>query len=129
MGIHVVVGLQPRYTYEQARIFSELLSGVVLKRIPESATLIREHTARKCRAYIDYMQLGYGKTIAAPFAVRPVPGAPVSTPLNWDELTPSLEPVKFNIKTVPARLQQMEADPFIGAINDLQALEDALPNL
>jgi bifunctional non-homologous end joining protein LigD len=129
MGIHVVVGLLPRYTYEQARMFSALVSDVVLKRIPEYATLIREHTARKGRAYIDYMQLGYGKTIAAPFAVRPVPGAPVSTPLMWDELRPELEPVKFNIKTVPDRLQEMKADPFIGAVNDLQALEDALPAL
>jgi bifunctional non-homologous end joining protein LigD len=129
MGIHVVVGLEPRYTYEQAKMFSELVAGVVLKRVPDSATLIREHTARKGRAYIDYMQLGYGKTIAAPFAVRPVPGAPVSTPLKWEELQPGLEPVNFNIKTVPARMQRLKADPFLGAVNDPHRLEDALPNL
>jgi len=129
MGIHVVVGLEPRYTYEQAKMFSELVAGVVLKRVPESATLIREHTARKGRAYIDYMQLGYGKTIAAPFAVRPVSGAPVSTPLKWDELQPSLDPVRFNIKTVPARMQRLKVDPFLGAIKDAQRLEDALANL
>ncbi len=129
MGIHVVVGLEPRYSYEQARMFSELVAGVVLKRVPGSATLIREHTARKGRAYIDYMQLGYGKTIAAPFAVRPVPGAPVSTPLMWEELKPTLEPVQFNIKTVPERMQQLTTDPFLGAIEDPQRLEDALPKL
>jgi len=129
MGIHVVVGLEPRYSYEQARMFSELVAGVVLKRVPGSATLIREHTARKGRAYIDYMQLGYGKTIAAPFAVRPVPGAPVSTPLVWEELKPTLEPVQFNIKTVPERMQQLTTDPFLGAIEDPQRLEDALPKL
>ncbi len=129
MGIHVVVGLEPRYTYEQARMFSELVAGVVLKRVPASATLIREHTARKGRAYIDYMQLGYGKTIAAPFAVRPVSGAPVSTPLKWEELQQDLDPGEFNIKTVPARMQRLQQDPFIGAISDLQRLEDALPAL
>lgn len=129
MGIHVVVGLEPRYTYEQARMFAELVAGVVLKRAPDSATLIREHTARKGRAYIDYMQLGYGKTIAAPFAVRPVFGAPVSTPLNWDELESTLDPVKFNIKTIPARMERLKTDPFLGAINDPQRLEDALPAL
>lgn len=126
MGIHVVVGLEPRYTYEQAKMFSELVARVVLKRVPDSATLLREHTARKGRAYIDYMQLGYGKTIAAPFAVRPVSGAPVSTPLKWEELQASLEPVKFNIKTVPARMQRLKTDPFLGAIGDPQRLEDAL---
>jgi bifunctional non-homologous end joining protein LigD len=75
------------------------------------------------------MQLGYGKTIAAPFAVRPVEGAPVSTPVKWEELQPGLEPVKFNIKTVPARMQRLKRDPFLGAINDPQRLEDALANL
>jgi bifunctional non-homologous end joining protein LigD len=129
MGIHVLVGLEPRYTYEQARMFSELVAGVVLKRVPNCATLIREHTARKGRAYIDYMQLGYGKTIAAPFAVRPVSGAPVSTPLKWEELRPNLDPINFNIKTVPARMQRLKADPFLGAINAPQRLEDALVNL
>ena len=129
MGIHVVVGLEPCYTYEQAKMFSELVAGVVLKRVPDSATLIREHTARKGRAYIDYMQLGYGKTIAAPFAVRPVSGAPVSTPLKWEELRADLDPANFNIKTVPARMEQLGADPFLGAINDPQWLEDALPKL
>jgi bifunctional non-homologous end joining protein LigD len=128
-GIHVVVGLEPRYTYEQARMFAELVARVTLRRVPESATLIREHAARKGRAYIDYMQLGYGKTIAAPFAVRPVSGAPVSTPLQWDELQPTLDPLEFNIKTVPLRMERLKADPFLGAINDPQRLEDALPKL
>jgi bifunctional non-homologous end joining protein LigD len=129
MGIHVVVGLEPRYTYEQAKMFSELVARVVLKRVPDSATLIREHTARKGRAYIDYKQLGYGKTIAAPFAVRPVSGAPVSMPLNWEELEACLEPVKFNIKTVQERMQRLKTDPFLGAINDPQRLEHALGHL
>ena len=129
MGIHVVVGLEPLYTYAQAKMFSELVAGVVLQRVPDSATLIREHTARKGRAYIDYMQLGYGKTIAAPFAVRPIAGAPVSTSLKWDELQPDLEPVEYNIKTVPGRMRRLKVDPFLGAINDPQRLEDALARL
>jgi bifunctional non-homologous end joining protein LigD len=129
MGIHVLVGLEPRYTYEQAKMFSELVAGVVLKRVPDSATLIREHTARKGRAYIDYMQLGYGKTIAAPFAVRPVPGAPVSTPIKWEELQTDLKPVKFNIRTLPARMNALNADPFMGVVRDPQRLEDAIANL
>ncbi|HKV53966.1 MAG TPA: DNA ligase D [Candidatus Binataceae bacterium] len=129
MGIHVVVGLEPRYTFEQARMFSELVAKVVVARVPDSATLIRDHAARKGRAYIDYMQLGQGKTIAAPFAVRPVPGAPVSAPIKWTELKPALEPVKFNIKTMPPRMKRTMSDPFLGALEDLQLLEHALPKL
>ena len=83
MGLHVVVGLVPEYTYQQARMFAELVARVVVQRVPQAATLIRNKERRDGRTYIDYMQLGQGQTIAAPFAVRPVPGAPVSAPLKW----------------------------------------------
>jgi bifunctional non-homologous end joining protein LigD len=129
MGIHVVVGLKPEYTYEQARMFSEMVARIVVRRIPESATLTRDHAARKGRTYIDYLQLGHGKTIAAPFAVRPIAGAPVSAPIQWNELTPSIEPGRFNIKTMPARMERLKADPFLGALTDLQRIEPALPKL
>jgi bifunctional non-homologous end joining protein LigD len=129
MGIHVVVGLAPEYAYEQARMFSEMVARVVLTRIPEAATLIRDHAARKGRAYIDYMQLGHGKTIAAPFAVRPMTGAPVSAPITWDELKPSLDPSQWNIKTMPARMARLKVDPFLGALSDPQRIESALPRL
>jgi bifunctional non-homologous end joining protein LigD len=129
MGLHVVVGLEPLYTYEQAKMFCELVARVVLRRAPESATLIRDHAARKGRAYIDYMQLGYGKTIAGPFAARPVAGAPVSAPLKWPELKNKLDPVVFNIKTMAARMARLRSDPFVGALTDAQRLEPSLPLL
>jgi bifunctional non-homologous end joining protein LigD len=129
MGIHVVVGLVPAYTYEQARMFAEMVARVVVQRAPEAATLNRDISTRKGRAYIDYLQLGQGKTIAAPFAARPVPGAPVSAPLRWDEVRPTLDPLKFNIKTMPRRMTRLKQDPFLGALTDQQRLEPALPKL
>jgi bifunctional non-homologous end joining protein LigD len=129
MGIHVVVGLVPEYTYAQARMFSQMVSRVVISRIPEHGTLIRDHAARKGRAYIDYMQLSQGKTIAAPFAVRPIIGAPVSTPTSWEELKLSLDPGQWNIKTVPPRLARLKHDSFLGALTDSQRIETALPAL
>ncbi len=128
-GLHVVVGLEPRYTYEQARMFSEMVSRLVVSRIPEHATIARNPTSRGGRVYIDYLQLGQGKTIAAPFAVRPVPGAPVSAPLKWDELSEDLDPVAFNIKTMPKRMARLRRDPFIGTLEDPQAIEPSLPRL
>ena len=65
-GIHVVVGLRPGYTYEQARMFSEAVARVVVARMPDVATILRTPAARKGKVYIDYLQLGQGKTIAAP---------------------------------------------------------------
>jgi bifunctional non-homologous end joining protein LigD len=129
MGLHVLVGLVPEYTYEQARMFAELVARVVAQRVPEAATLIRNKERRDGRTYIDYLQLAQGQTIAAPFAVRPVPGAPVSAPLEWTELENELDPASWNIKTMPARMARMRLDPFLGALTDPQRLEHALPKI
>ena len=129
MGLHVVVGLVPEYTYEQARMFAELVARAVVDRVPQAATLIRNKERREGRTYIDYLQLGQGQTIAAPFAVRPVPGAPVSAPLKWAELKDSLDPRQWNIKTMPPRVARMKEDPFLGALTDPQRLEPALPKI
>jgi len=128
-GIHVVVGLRPHYTYEQARMFCEAVARVVVARIPDAATVTRMPAARKGRVYIDYLQLGQGKTIAAPFAVRPQPGAPVSAPLKWNELRSGLDPQKFNIRTMPRRMARLGEDPFLGALTDQQEIETALPKV
>jgi bifunctional non-homologous end joining protein LigD len=129
MGIHVVVGLAPKYTYDQAKMFSELVSQVVVNRVPEIATINRNPRSRNGRVYIDYLQLGHGKTIAAPFSVRPMPGAPVSAPMTWKELKPSLDPSVYSIKTMPARMSRIKRDPFLDAIEKHAALEEALPHL
>jgi bifunctional non-homologous end joining protein LigD len=129
MGIHVVVGLAPKYTYDQAKMFSELVSQVVVSRVPEIATINRNPRTRKGRVYIDYLQLGNGKTIAAPFSVRPMPQAPVSAPMTWKELKPSLDPAVYTIKTMPPRMSRMKRDPFLDAIEKHASLEEALPHL
>jgi bifunctional non-homologous end joining protein LigD len=90
---------------------------------------LRSCAARKGKVYIDYLQLGQGKTIAAPFAVRPQPGAPVSAPLRWDELRVDLDPRKFNIRTMPRRMTRLGEDPFLGALEDQQEIEPALPKI
>jgi bifunctional non-homologous end joining protein LigD len=129
MGLHVVVGLAPKYTYEQAKMFSELVAQVVVNRIPKVATINRNPHTRKGRVYIDYLQLGHGKTIAATFSVRPVPRASVSAPMTWKELKPSLDPAIYNIETMPARMSRLKRDPFVDAIEKHATLEAALPHL
>jgi bifunctional non-homologous end joining protein LigD len=129
MGLHVVVGLAPKYTYDQAKMFSELVAQVVVNRISKVATINRNPHTRKGRVYIDYLQLGHGKTIAATFSVRPVPDAPVSAPMTWKELKPSLDPTIYNIETMPTRMSRMKRDPFLDAIEKHATLEDALPHL
>jgi bifunctional non-homologous end joining protein LigD len=129
MGLHVVVGLAPKYTYEQARMFSELVAEIVVRRLPKIATINRNPRTRNGRVYIDYLQLGHGKTIAAPFSVRPLDGAPVSAPMKWPELKPALDPSVYNIKTIVPRMTKFKRDPFLDAIEKPYDLESALAQL
>ena len=128
-GIHVMVGLKPAYTYQQARDFAEIVARLVVGRIPEVCTVERNKAVRGGKVYIDYLQLGHGKTIAAPYAVRPNPGAPVSSPIRLTELKPALDPEGFTIKNMVARMTRMKSDPFLGAITDRQSLEPSLKAL
>jgi bifunctional non-homologous end joining protein LigD len=129
MGLHVVVGLAPKYTYAQAKMFSELVAEIVVRRLPKIATINRNPRTRQGRVYIDYLQLGHGKTIAAPFSVRPLDGAPVSSPMKWTELKPTLNPSIYNIKTIVPRMTRLKNDPFLDAIEKHADLESALSKL
>jgi bifunctional non-homologous end joining protein LigD len=129
MGLHVMVGLKPQYTYEQARMFSELVSRVVISRFPKLATINRNPRSRQGKVYIDYLQLGHGKTIAGTFSVRPVPGAPVSSPMRWSELKTNLDPTIYNIKTMPQRMARLGKDPFIDLLEKPVNLDNALIRL
>jgi len=109
-GLHILLPLGARYTYEQARTFARLLAVLGVEAEPEIATVARPLRARGGKVYIDFGQNGHGQTIVAPFSLRPLPGAPASCPLEWREVTPRLDPTRFNLKTIVARFERM-ADP------------------
>jgi bifunctional non-homologous end joining protein LigD len=92
----------------------------------------RQVSRRGGKVYVDYLQNVEGQLIVAPFSVRPLPGAPVSTPLEWREVTPKLDIRKFTIRTVPKRLERMGRDPLravLTATPDLAAALAALAEL
>src|SRR5207253_10574188 len=124
-GLHVLLPLAPRCTHEQARDLALVLANVVEREHKDIATLVRAPIeARRGRVYLDCYQNGYGKTIAAPFSARPVPGATVSMPLRWSELVPKLDPRSFTLKSAPARMRRREKDPIAPVLElepDLQA--------
>jgi bifunctional non-homologous end joining protein LigD len=87
MGLHVLVPLKPRYDYDQAKGVSELLARRIHAVLPEETTLERTIARRPVdRVYLDWVQVGKGKTYVAPFTVRARRGAPVSMPLPWSEV-------------------------------------------
>jgi len=103
-GMHIYIPLEPRFSQSQVRELAHLIALVVNRRNPDLTSLERSPGKRKGRVYLDYLQNRSGATMAAPYSVRPREGAPVSMPLSWKEVTPRLDPLDFNIRTVPARL-------------------------
>src|SRR5207253_10802871 len=79
--------------------------------LPDQATTERSKAKRGKRVYVDVMQNARGKHVVPPYVLRAVPGAPVSTPLAWRELTPELDPARFNLKTIFRRLARQKRDP------------------
>jgi bifunctional non-homologous end joining protein LigD len=126
-GIHVLVPVARRHTYAQTREFSEIVAGAIARSHPGLATT--EWTKAKRRGVlIDSNQNGEGKTIASVYSVRPKPGAPVSTPLRWEEVNASLDPAAFTMDAVLDRVAH-EGDLFEGVLTTSQSLTEALKAL
>jgi len=106
-GLHVHVPLGARYSYDHARQFAEIIASVVQRQMPDTTSLLRKPALRRQRVYLDVLQNRRGQTIAAPYSVRPYPGATVSAPLHWREVNRSLDPSKFTIKTMQKRLDKV----------------------
>jgi bifunctional non-homologous end joining protein LigD len=109
-GLHILVPLGARYTHEQNRTLARLLAMLVVQEVADIATVARPLAARGGKVYVDFGQNGHGQTIVAPFSARPLPGAPVSCPLDWSEVTARLDPGRFTIRTAPGRFAR-RADP------------------
>ncbi len=109
-GLHMLIPLGGKCTYAQSRQLAEVLARVVATEHQDLCTITRTVAKREGRVYLDYLQNGFGKLLVAPLSVRPRPGATVSTPLAWDEVTADLDPGAFTIETVPERLERI-GDP------------------
>jgi bifunctional non-homologous end joining protein LigD len=114
-GLHILIPVGQRYTHTEVRTFARLLAILVLDTVPEISTITRSVHARGGKVYVDFGQNGHGITIVAPYSVRPLPGAPASCPLRWDEVTARLDPAQFTIRTIPKRFEKME-DPLRGVL-------------
>lgn len=120
-GLHLYVPLNPVYSYEQVRKTAESIAQMICHELPGLATIERSVNKRGAKIYIDYMQNVIGKTICAPYSVRPRKAAPVSVPLAWDEL-PLVNPSDHTIKTVPNRVAEL-SDLFQAVLQDKQDLK------
>lgn len=106
-GIHIYIPLGAKYTYDQSRMLAELVVNLVHRELPSLTSVERSPAKRKGKIYLDYLQNKSTQTIAAPYSLRPKPGAPVSTPLHWDELVKGLKITDFNINNIFDRLKEV----------------------
>jgi bifunctional non-homologous end joining protein LigD len=126
-GMHVLVPIERRSTYAQTREFCEIVAGA-LAATHRGLVTTEWSKAKRKGVLIDSNQNGGGKTIASAYSVRPRPGAPVSTPLRWDEVTAKLDPTSFTMDVVLERIRR-HGDLFAGVLTTRQRLEPALRSL
>lgn len=128
-GIHVLISLGRQCTYAQSRGLGNVIARVLEARHPDIATTQRVISARGDKVYLDYLQNGHGQTIAAPFSVRPRPGAPVSMPLDWKEVNASLTPGQFTLRNAIARMAKRRRDPMLPVLEEAPDLVRAIERL
>lgn len=124
-GVQVYVPLVPRFTYAQVREFVGKVGHLIRQADPDRVTMEWEVRKRAGRVFIDHTMNRLGANIASVYSVRPEPGAPVSTPLTWEEVEAGeVRPSDFSIVTIWDRLAR--GDPFRGVLEDLQDISEAL---
>jgi len=122
-GLHIYVPIDPLYPYERVRRFVETVGRFLVAADPDLATMEWDIPKRKGKVFVDHNQNVAGKTIASVYSVRPRAGAPVSTPLLWEEMD-AIDPTEFTIATIWNRLAK-HGDLFAPVLRGGQTLEQA----
>jgi bifunctional non-homologous end joining protein LigD len=124
-GLHVHVPLRPEAGFDPVRGFARDAAGVLASRSPDELTVEQRKERRGQRIYLDIMRNAYAQMAVAPYSVRARAGAPVATPLHWDELSDGrLNPRQYTLRTIAGRLAET-ADPWRGMARHRHALPGA----
>jgi bifunctional non-homologous end joining protein LigD len=126
-GIHVLAPIQRRSSFEATYAFAEAASRLLEQRHPGEVTT-EWLKKKRSGVLVDHRQNGWGKTIASVYSVRPKPGAPVSTPLRWDELTADVRPRQFTMEVVLERVRRL-GDLYLPVLEEKQPLGAAAKRL
>lgn len=103
-GMHILIPLGAKYTFEQSRMLAELIVGIANRRLPTTTSILRTPAKRKGKIYLDFLQNRQIQTMASAYSLRPRPGATASAPLRWEEVKKGLKVTDFNIYNLPQRL-------------------------
>jgi DNA primase len=111
--------------YDEARAWAQEIAERVVEALPDRATTQRSKVRRGRRVYVDVMQSAKGRHAVPPYVLRAVPRATLSTPLNWNELTSSLDPAQFTLKTIFRRLARQKRDPLVDLMGPVARMRRA----
>ena len=123
-GLHVFVPIRAGPDSDEVREFADRLGHRLAQAFPKELTMETRIAARKGRVYLDPFRNGFAQTVVSPYSVRRAPKAPVSTPLDWSEVRPTLKPADFNIGNFAKRLAKQ--DPWADFDESRQSLDGAL---
>jgi bifunctional non-homologous end joining protein LigD len=110
-GLHVVVPIERRHDWPTVKAFAKRVAETMSAAAPERFLPRISKAERRGRIFIDYLRNDPTSTAVAPYSTRSRPGAPVATPLTWEELEAGIDPASFHVRSVPERLQKGE-DPW-----------------
>ena len=105
-GLHIYIPLGAKYNYDQSKQLAELIVNIINQQVPEFTSVLRNPEKRKGKIYLDFLQNRETQTVAAPYSLRPKPGAPVSTPLDWSEVKKGLTSSTYTIHNIFDRLKE-----------------------
>ena len=114
-GLHIYIPLGAKYSYHDSKEFGRRIAKIVHAELPQFTSIERKTAHRGGNMYIDFLQNRPQATVAAPYSLRPKPGATVSAPLYWEEVKRGLKLSDFSLRNMPARLQK-EGDIFKGVL-------------
>ena len=121
-GLHVVLPIVPHAEWEEAKAFTQGVAETMSRRHPDRYVATMSKRARRGRIFIDYFRNGRGATAVAAYSTRARPGAPVSTPLAWDELSEGVRADHFTVDNLRERLDFLRRDPWEGFFKMRQEL-------
>jgi bifunctional non-homologous end joining protein LigD len=125
-GLHVVMPLVPDTGWDEAKAFARVFAEQMAGDSPDRYVSTMSKKIRKGRIFVDYLRNGQGATAIAAYSTRARAGAPVATPLTWDELGPDVKGDHFNVTNVVQRLQHLDRDPWADFFTTRQSLKPLL---
>ncbi len=127
-GLHVMVPIEPELDWDRVKAFTKTVTDAMAADAPDRYVATMSKQLRRGKIYVDYLRNGRGATAVAAYSTRARPGAPVSTPLEWQELSKAIKPDHFNIDNLRQRLAFLKRDPWQGFFDIRQRLpQSAVP--